>query len=157
MKIDSQFSSHWRNYVLQSVYASVTVFLITLVLGMEHAVIIASIGATAFIVFAMPNSISCQPKRIIGGHLLGFFVGACFAVFPFMNFLLIGALWHAMAVGITLFAMVVLDFEHPPAAGTALGMTVTGYSQDAAIAIITSVILLAFISHYAKPFIRDLV
>ena len=157
MKIDPQFSSHWRIYVLQSVYASIAVFFITLVLGMEHAVVIASIGATSFIVFAMPNNISGQPKRIIGGHLLGFFIGSCFAVFPIMDFLLFGALWHALAVGITLFAMVVLDFEHPPAAGTALGMTVTGYSQDAAIAIITSVILLALISHYAKPFIRDLV
>ena len=105
----------------------------------------------------MPNNVSGQPKRIIGGHLHGFFVGSCFAIFPLMDFLLFGALWHALAVGITLFAMVVLDFEHPPAAGTALGMTVTGYSQDAAVAIITSVILLAFISHYAKPFIRDLV
>jgi hypothetical protein len=36
-------------------------------------------------------------------------------------------------------------------------MTVTGYSQDSAIAIIISIILLALISHFAKPFIRDLV
>ena len=157
MKIDPQFSSHWRIYILQSLYASITVFFITLVLGMEHAVVIASIGATAFIVFAMPNNISGQPKRIIGGHLLGFFVGSCFAVFPFMSVLFFSALWYALAVGITLLLMVVLDFEHPPAAGTALGMTVTGYSQDAAVAILTSVILLAIISHYAKPFIRDLV
>ncbi len=124
---------------------------------MEHAVIIASIGATAFIVFAMPNSISCQPKRIIGGHLLGFFVGACFAVFPFMNFLLGGARWHALAMDITLCALVAMDFERRTAGVTALDMTVAGYSQDAAIAIITSVIMLAFISHYAKPFVRDLV
>jgi CBS-domain-containing membrane protein len=68
MKIDPKFSSHWRTYVLQSVYASIAVFFITLVLGMEHAVVIASIGATSFIVFAMPNNISGQPKRIIGGH-----------------------------------------------------------------------------------------
>ena len=105
----------------------------------------------------MPNSITAQPRRIIGGHLVGFFVGSCFGVFPFINVLFFTALWYALSVGITLFIMVVMDFEHPPAAGTALGMTVTGYSQDAAIAIITSVILLALISHYAKPFIRDLV
>lgn len=156
MKLDNHFPSYWHKYVLQSVYAAITVFIITLILGLEHAVVIASIGATAFIVFAMPKNISGQPKRIIGGHLLGFFIGSCFAVFPLMDFLIFSALWHAGAVGITLFAMVVLDFEHPPAAGTALGMTVTGYSQEAAIAIITSVIVLAFISHYAKPFIRDL-
>ena len=88
MKIDPQFSSHRRTYVRQSVYASIAVFFITLVLGMGHAVVIASIGTTSFIVFAMPNNISGQPKRIIGGHMLGFIVGFCFAVFPLMDFLL---------------------------------------------------------------------
>ena len=39
MKIDLQFSSHWRIYILQSLHASITVFFITLVLGMEHAFI----------------------------------------------------------------------------------------------------------------------
>ena len=43
MKIDSQFPSLWRSYVLQSLYASLAVFYITLVLGMEHAAMIAII------------------------------------------------------------------------------------------------------------------
>ena len=37
MKIDLQFSSHWRIYILQSLYASITIFFITIMLGMEHA------------------------------------------------------------------------------------------------------------------------
>jgi hypothetical protein len=39
MKIDPQISSHWRIYILQSLYASIAVFFITIVLGMEHAFI----------------------------------------------------------------------------------------------------------------------
>ena len=53
--------------------------------------------------------------------------------------------------------MVVFDLEHPPAAGTALEMTLVGYTSSSAFAIIISVIVLAFISHVAKPFLRDLV
>tara|TARA_B100001142_G_C14272173_1_gene631329 strand:+ start:236 stop:397 length:162 start_codon:yes stop_codon:yes gene_type:complete len=53
--------------------------------------------------------------------------------------------------------MVVLDFEHPPAAGTALGMTLVGYSTSAAIAIITSVLLLTIIAYISKPYLKDLV
>ena len=157
MKIDPQFSSHWRTYALQSVYASIAVFFITLVLGMEHAVVITSIGATSFIVFAMPTAKACQSapnkRKSINGKIAKQepTKNPCKCP-PIIRFGCPDTLF-----GITLFAMVVLDFEHPPAAGTALGMTVTGYSQDAAIAIITSVILLALISHYAKPFIRDLV
>ena len=140
MKIDPQFPAHWKQYLIQSGYAALAVFIITIILS-SNPVVIASIGATAFIVFAMPENVAAQPKRIIGGHLLGFFIGSCFAVFPFMDILL----------------MVILDFEHPPAAGTALGMTLVGYSSSSATAIIASVFILAFIGYIAKPFLRNLV
>ncbi|MBL7014642.1 MAG: HPP family protein [Candidatus Marinimicrobia bacterium] len=155
--MDEKFPKYWKNYVYQSLFAALSVFFITLVLNFEHAVVIASIGSTAFIVFSMPNNISAQPKRIIGGHVFGFFIGSCFAVFPWIDILLFGALWYALSVGLTLFVMVITDTEHPPAAGTALGMTIVGYSNEAGVAIITSVILLALIHYFAKPFIKDLV
>ena len=53
--------------------------------------------------------------------------------------------------------VVVLDFEHPPAAGTSLGMTLVGYSNSAAIAIIISVLLLTVIAYLSKPYLEDLV
>ena len=118
---------------------------------------IASIGATAFIVFAMPNNISAEPKRIIGGHILGFFIGSCFAVFPFNDILFFKAIWFSLSVGITILFMVVLDFEHPPAAGTALGMTLVGYSNSSAIAILISIVLIACIGNILKSFLKDLV
>ena len=156
MKIDSKFSAYWKDYVRQSSYAAITVFFITIFLS-DNPVVIASIGATSFIVFAMPNNVSAEPKRIIGGHLVGFFVGVCFAVFPLMDILLFKALWFSASVGITILIMVVMDVEHPPAAGTALGMTLVGYTNSSASAIIISVIFLAFIGYVAKPYLRDLV
>ena len=53
--------------------------------------------------------------------------------------------------------MVVLDVEHPPAAGTALGMTLIAYSSTSATAILISVLFLAIIGHITKPFLKDLV
>jgi len=156
MRLDPKFPSYWKDYVRQSCYAAVTVFLITIILS-DNPVVIASIGATAFIVFTMPNNVSAEPKRIIGGHLVGFFVGACFAVFPFMDVLLFKALWFSLSVGITILIMVVMDVEHPPAAGTALGVTLVGYTNSSGSSIIISVLILAFIGHVAKPYLRDLV
>ena len=156
MKIDPQFPAHWKQYLIQSGYAALAVFIITIILS-SNPVVIASIGATAFIVFAMPKNVAAQPKRIIGGHLLGFFIGSCFAVFPFMDILFFKAVWFAASVGVTILLMVILDFEHPPAAGTALGMTLVGYSSSSATAIIASVFTLAFIGYIAKPFLRNLV
>jgi len=78
-------------------------------------------------------------------------------MFPFSNYIFFAAIWHSLSVGITVFIMVVFDLEHPPAAGTALGMTLVGYNSSSSFAILISVILLAFISYVAKPFLRDLV
>ena len=156
LSINGWVGPYRKQYFIQSGYAAVSIFIITFILY-NNPVVIASIGATAFIVFSMPNSITAQPRRIIGGHLVGFFVGSCFGVFPFMNVLFFTALWYALSVGITLFIMVVMDFEHPPAAGTALGMTLVGYTSSSAVAIIISIVILAFISYAAKPFLRDLV
>ena len=156
MKIDSDFLPQWKAYIVQSSYAALSVFIITLIPS-ENTVVIASIAATAFIVFTLPNNISAEPKRIIGGHFLGFFIGSCFAVFPFMHILLFKAIWFALSIGFTILLMVVLDFEHPPAAGTALGMTLVGYSSSAAIAIIISVFLLTIVAYLTKPYLEDLV
>ena len=88
---------------------------------------------------------------------MGFFVGVCFAVFPFMDIIFFKALWFSASVGITILIMVVMDVEHPPAAGTALGMTLVGYTNSSSSAIIISVVVLAFIGYVSKPYLRDLV
>jgi CBS-domain-containing membrane protein len=156
MRLDPKFLNDWESYIIQCGFAALSVFIITFLL-FNNPIIIASIGATSFIVFAMPNNISAQPKRIIGGHIVGFFIGCCFSVFPLMGILFFKALWFSASVGICILILVVLDFEHPPSVGTALGMTVQGYSDSSAFAIIVSVLILSIIGHFAKPFLKDLV
>lgn len=116
MRIDPKYLKYRKHYILQSIYASISIFILTLILN-DNPVLIASIGSTAFIVFAMPKSLISQPKRIIGGHFLGFIIGSCFYVFPFNNYIFFTAIWYSLSVGITIFSMVVLDLEHPPAGG----------------------------------------
>jgi CBS-domain-containing membrane protein len=156
MLIDDKIKSNWKSYVIQSGFTALSVFIIILILEMEHAVVIASIGATAFIVFAMPNNITAKPKKIIGGHIAGLITGSFFAVFT-NDYIIINAFFYAAAVGVTFLIMVITDTEHPPAAGTALGLSITGYSSDAAIAVLTSVIILSFIHLFAKSKLKDLV
>jgi hypothetical protein len=53
--------------------------------------------------------------------------------------------------------MVVIDTEHPPAAGTALGVAMTGISPDVFVTIIIiSIVILSLIHHFFKPYLRDL-
>lgn len=150
-KIDREFRQHWQNYVLQSILATLAVFIVLYFLSLQHAVIIASIGATAFIVFAMPDSITSQPRNVIGGQLVGLSFGFLFSMFPQYPIIM-----YSLAVGASIFTMVVIDMEHPPAAGTALGVAITGITWEVFVAIVASIILLSIIHVLFKPYIRDL-
>ena len=154
-KIDREFRQHWKNYVLQSILATFSVFIVLYFLSLQHAVIIASIGATAFIIFAMPDSITAQPRNVIGGQLVGLFFGFLFSLVPPAT-MLSSMIVYSLAVGASILTMVIIDMEHPPAAGTALGVALTGITWEVFVAIVVSIILLSIIHVLFKPYIRDL-
>ena len=71
MRIRGQFPRLWKNYLYQSLFAAVVVFIILLILSIENAVVIASIGASAFIAFTMPRQNFSRPRYLIGGYIVG--------------------------------------------------------------------------------------
>ena len=151
-----EFKIYWKNYVYQSLAATIATMIILLALSLEHAVVVASIAASVFIIFAMPNSVSARKRAIIGGHWIGLFFGSMWTIIP-QPYYFISIIVFSLAVGTTILVMVIFDMEHPPAAGTALGVAITGFSWNVGIAIITSTILLAIISLVFKPYLKDLV
>ena len=151
-----EFKMHWKNYIFQSLAATIATMIILLVLSLENAVVIASIASSIFIVFTMPNSVSARKRAIIGGHWIGIALGSLCALIP-QPYPFISLIVFSLAVGTTMFTMVVFDMEHPPAAGTALGIAITGFSWSVGIAIITSTILLAIIRTVFRPYLKDLV
>ena len=155
IKIDTQFREHWKSYLLQSILATIAVFIVLYFLSMQHAVIIASLGATSFIVFAMPDYITAQSRNVIGGHIVGLFCGFLFSLIPHPT-LLSSLLVYSSAVGASIFIMVVTDTEHPPASGTALGVVMTGIMLDVLIAVVLSTIILSVIHRLCKPYLKDL-
>jgi len=156
IKIRNEFKPLWKNYLIQSLLATVIVFMVLLFLNIEHAVIIASIGATAFIVFTMPSYLIAKPERVVGGHLIGLISGSLCALIPHHS-LVPTIVIYSLAVGVSIFLMVVLNMEHPPASGTALGIAITGFSSSVVLAVITSSILLALTHHFCKKFLKDLI
>ena len=153
--MDKEFRLHWKHYVLQSMLATLSVFMVLYFLSLQDAVIIASIGATAFIVFAMPDSITAQSRNVIGGHIVGLFCGFLFSLIPH-SALLFSILIYSLAVGTSIFVMVVTDTEHPPAAGTALGVVMTGISFQVLIVVVMSIVILSAIHRLFKPYLKDL-
>ncbi len=151
-----KFRASWTYYIFQSIIATFSIFVVLLILRFSNAIVIASIGATVFIIFGMPNSVSARPRNVIGGHLTGLIFGSIFSFIPYSShyeemFLL------ALAVGFSMFVMVVMDTEHPPACGTALGIALLGFSWKVVITLLGSVILLSVIHVVFKKHIRDLI
>jgi CBS-domain-containing membrane protein len=154
-KMIEEFRLYWKHYVLQSLFATLAVFVVLYFLTLQDAVIIASIGASAFIVFAMPKALTANARNVIGGHLVGLFWGALFSLVPHVT--MIGSIvCYSLAVGLSIFTMVVTDTEHPPASGTALGVAITGMSPHVLVAVVLSIVLLSLIHHFFKPYLRDL-
>ena len=155
MERTGTFRTKWRNYLWQSLCATVGLFAILTVLSLQRAIIVASIGATAFIVFMKPNNPFARPRNVIGGHLVGLITGLVFSSISLPT-PAISRLIFALAVGCAMLVMVVSNTEHPPAAGTALSVVTVGFSWPVALAVVTSAVLMAVFHEILKPYLKDL-
>lgn len=131
---DEKLKTAWRSYVLQSLLAVLSLIAILYFLDiLTQAAIVAALGASAFIIFAMPKSATAQPRNVIGGHIMGLIAGSiCALVFAALPQLSPGVerffyiFTAALSVGLAILLMTITDTEHPPAAGTALGIVTFG-------------------------------
>jgi len=150
--LQHKFKQLWPYYIIQSLLAAAVLLVVVLILGKEKMVVTSAMGATAFIVFAMPRSVSARRRNVIGSHILGLASGATLhsVELPY-------PVEYALAVGIVIFLMVALDFEHPPAAGTALAVVINEVNLDAFITILATAIVLSQSRYYLRHYLKDLV
>ncbi|MDP3877103.1 MAG: HPP family protein [Methylobacter sp.] len=108
-----------------SFFAILIVALVTqeLSVGAADSIIIASMGASAVILFIIPSSPLAQPWSFFGGHLVSALIGVVCA-----QWLTDTAIASACAVGGSIFAMLLLRCLHPPGAATALVPILSGES-----------------------------
>jgi CBS-domain-containing membrane protein len=147
-----KFKMLWKHYVLQSLLAASVLVGVILVLGENKMVLISAMGATSFIVFAMPRHISAQTRNVLGGHFVGLACGAAFYFCPLPYFIR-----YPLAVGAAMFVMVALDVEHAPAAGTALAVVVHEASLEACITVMAAALVLSQCRYYLRGYLKDLV
>lgn len=95
---------------------------ITQICAAEHApVLVASMGASAVILFALPGSPLAQPWPLVGGQMLSALIG-CGMIYYTPDIVTASAL----AVGLSVLAMLRLRCLHPPGAATALAPILSG-------------------------------
>ena len=146
--VDPKAHTRVYSYLFQCGLA--TIFLIAVLLlhdAVLRAAIIVAVASSAFIIFVVPDSVAATPRRVIGGHIVAIIIGTIFAAIAGSHeessyFVDIMA---ALSVGLSILLMVSTNTEHPPAAGTALGLVIHGWSVPAVIFVLVSVLVLSII------------
>ncbi|MFN1550732.1 HPP family protein [Vibrio natriegens] len=87
----------------------------------DVALLMAPFGATAVLVFGVPESPLAQPKNVIFGHLITAFVGVFFT-----QYIGVSPLTLALATGIAVSLMLVTKTTHPPAGANPLLIMLSG-------------------------------
>jgi len=163
--LDKRFTQKPKSYIIQSLLAVVTLAVILyFVEVLTHAAIVGALGASTFIVFAMPHSITAQPRRLIGGHLVGLVCGSlCHYLFLSGPIGRLCTGWvfaiyfiSALSVGLAIFLMTITNTEHPPAAGTALGIVAHEWSNQVIILVLLCAVCLALVRRLLRGRLRDL-
>ncbi len=124
-------------------------------------IIVASMGASAVILFFIPHSPLAQPWPLVGGQLVSAVIGvACNQWFPDT------AIAAACSVGGSIFAMLLLRCLHPPGAATAIAPSVSsipdpfGYGfvlmpvgVNVAIMLVMAIVINRWVLRHAYPIV----
>ncbi|MEF8874424.1 MAG: HPP family protein [Candidatus Thermoplasmatota archaeon] len=144
-----------KNYTSQSFLAALMLYLgLRLPVLGEEIVLVAAIGSTAFVLFAMPKKDITGPRRVLGSHfasgLIGFAFSRTHPTFLSME------LAVSLALGVAILMMVSLWLEHPPAGGTVIFFVV----NPNLVAFVSLLLLVSFmvtVYQVIRPYLYDLV
>ncbi|HSM32382.1 MAG TPA: HPP family protein [Woeseiaceae bacterium] len=156
---------NFRRYALQCGLAGIVVLILLLVLdAVTQTVLIAALGASAFIAFAVPRSLHSGPRHMIGGYAIGIIAGCLMATFEAaMNVQgpvaahTVMVIFGAMAISLAMFLMVVARAEHPPAAALALGLVLNEWDLLTLAVVMAGIMALSLIKRLVLPMLLDLV
>lgn len=98
-------------------------FIAYLALEFKSPILIASLGASAALIYSVPDATISQPRNVIGGHVLSALVGV-------ICVLMLGSTWLALslAVALSIFAMLITETLHAPGGATAAVAVLTQQS-----------------------------
>lgn len=152
-------------FVFQAALATaVMLAILTFVQSLSSAAIAAGLASSVVGIFIAPSNSTARIRSVVGGHGVALGLGSLFSVMLFLDpvqaFLLdadvLRNLSYATAVGAAMLLMAITNSEHPPAAGTALGMASREFDILIFLSIIGAVALLAVIKLAVRPYLRDL-
>lgn len=154
---DKKFRQNKQKYILQCLIAMVIVGIISILLDLLlQTTILASVGATVFIIFTMPHTKRSRPRYILGGYTIGVVTGTLCYLLVDPSILYMHSILAAVSVGLCIFFMVVTNTEHPPAAAVAMGIVVEGIDFYTIVIIYLSIVIVLLGKRIMTKWLIDL-
>ena len=162
---DPGFANYPWLFLIQAGLATVVMLVIlTFVHSLSSAAIAAGLASSVLGIFLSPSNRISRVRSVVGGHgvalVLGSIMSALLFSGPVDSFLMdvdyLRNLSFAVTVGLAMLLMAITNTEHPPAAGTALGMASRAFDLLIFFSIIGAVALLAVMKLVLRPHLRDL-
>jgi CBS-domain-containing membrane protein len=131
--------------------------------AVTQTVLIAALGSSSFIAFAVPLSLHSSPRHMIGGYVVGILAGSSMAILhtnPDLSSVATDnaamIIFGALATSMAMFFMVVTKTEHPPAAALSLGLVLNEWNLLTLGVVLTGVIGLSILKRMVLPMLMNL-
>ena len=163
--IDEKFRRYPAAYLAQPLMAGLAIMVLMLFQHrLESSALVASLGASAFTVFTVPRAKSAQSKVLVGGYVCGVVAGViCRGLLaaewlpqPGGDLDTMRIIIAGLSVAVAMLLMVVFNFEHPPAAGIALGLVIGPWEPWNVAYVMVAITTLSLIRHLLSRGLRDL-
>ncbi len=163
--LDPGFAHYPARFVAQAgIAAAVMLVMLLFVDSLSNAALAAGLASSVVGIFINPSNRTARIRSVVGGHGLALALGSLFSFFlffgPVESFMAdaeyLRNFSYAIAVGLSILLMAVTNAEHPPAAGTAIGMASREFDLLIFFSIIGAVMMLAVIKLALRPYLRDL-
>lgn len=163
---DPRLKGHRGVYFIQAAVAGGILFLVLAASDvLVNGAVLAAIASTAFVLMVTPHSVVATPRHVLGGHTICALVGSVAALLLATaagealaeDFGLLPEAAAALAVGSGIVLMGLTDTEHPPAAGTALGLAIVDFDATLLLVLLASVSGLIVTQQLLLPRLRNLV
>jgi CBS-domain-containing membrane protein len=163
--LDKKFVRNKMRYVSQCVLAVMSIAMILIFLDARtHAVTVAALGSSSFIVFTMPHTKASSPRFLLGGYIIACFTGSVCCLLRSQPFIInlfaspemVYPIFAAISVGAAIFLMVITNAEHPPAGGLALGLVLNPYSIFSVIVVLLGISSMVLLKRMLKPMMINL-
>ena len=154
----------WQFIVQAGLATVVMLAILTFVQSLSSAAIAAGLASSVVGIFINPSNRTARIRSVAGGHIVALVLGSAFSAILFfgpVETLLTDVDYlrnfgYALAVGLAMLLMAITNTEHPPAAGTALGMASREFDILIFLSLVGAVLLLAMMKLAIRPYLRDL-